>query len=709
MSRKAHSTIRKGHARLQVAAQEAEPAFLTRIRLRAQRRALWLRRLWASYPAGAGQGQAISDPEIDQILQDPVQGTTAEESFYRGDEHARQLSEAIRSADERALGDAGLQRLGKEFTLSAPELDLLALTVAVELDPRLRRVCGYLQDDAMACYPTPWLASGLFAWPASASPGRDSALLRWQLARPLAEASQPWGNTVPWAADPYIVAWLLQRGQQDTALGQAATLVRALDVAASHACLYPEQLAAMEAFARAFQGQEAAAPVRIELVGAAGVGKRTLAAQLASALGTDLVVADAGALFGDGVPVALACERAVRAVRLARLEGAAIYWHNAEGVDLGLCTAAEGIGLALFGVPAPLTWPAGEAVARQSWQLPPLTRAARLALWRTLTDQPAPDPLAEWQLTPAEIKAAAQVAPAGMEATARACQQLLHQVPGELFTPLPTPYTWDDMVLMPPLRQHLAELEQQVRLRWHVYEEWGFERLCPLGKGISALFSGPSGTGKTMAAQVLARALGLELYRVDLSGVMNKYIGETEKRLKQIFDACERANVLLFFDEADALFGQRTQVKDAHDRFANIEIDYLLQRMEQFDGLAILATNRKNDLDLAFLRRLRFIIDFLQPAPAERLALWQKALLPIAANGHELLDTLNWAFLADKLAMSGAEIKAAALNAAFLACAEGKRIGMRHILHAARRELSKHGVAVRAGAWEGWNDGPAAD
>ncbi len=159
------------------------------------------------------------------------------------------------------------------------------------------------------------------------------------------------------------------------------------------------------------------------------------------------------------------------------------------------------------------------------------------------------------------------------------------------------------------LRQHLDELEQQVRLRWSVYEEWGFERLCPMGRGITALFAGPSGTGKTMAAQVLARSLGMELYRVDLSGVVNKYIGETEKRLKQVFDACERANVVLFFDEADALFGQRTQVKDAHDRFANIEIDYLLQRMEQFDGLAILATNRKGDLDRAFLRRIRFIVD----------------------------------------------------------------------------------------------------
>ena len=156
-------------------------------------------------------------------------------------------------------------------------------------------------------------------------------------------------------------------------------------------------------------------------------------------------------------------------------------------------------------------------------------------------------------------------------------------------------------------------------------DDWGFARLTSLGRGTTALFAGPSGTGKTMAAQVLARSLGLDLYRVDLAGVVSKYIGETEKHLREVFEACERAPVLLLFDEADALFGKRTQVSDAHDRYANIEIDYVLQRMEQFDGLAVLATNRKGDLDTAFVRRLRFIIDFAPPRPA-------RARAPVAAG-----------------------------------------------------------------------------
>jgi SpoVK/Ycf46/Vps4 family AAA+-type ATPase len=221
-----------------------------------------------------------------------------------------------------------------------------------------------------------------------------------------------------------------------------------------------------------------------------------------------------------------------------------------------------------------------------------------------------------------------------------------------------------------------------------------------MGRGLTALFAGPSGTGKTMAAQVLARALGMDLYRVDLAGVINKYIGETEKHLRRVFEACERANVLLFFDEADALFGQRMQVKDAHDRFANIEIDYLLQRMEQFDGVAVLATNRKEDLDKAFLRRLRFLIDFLPPGPAERLELWRKSLPLQSPSGEEILGAIDWELLASKLTLTGADIKSAALGAAFLARATNSKITMQQVISAVRRQMSKHGQVLRMGDLE---------
>ncbi|NJM60641.1 MAG: ATP-binding protein [Oscillatoriales cyanobacterium RU_3_3] len=459
---------------------------------------------------------------------------------------------------------------------------------------------------------------------------------------------------------------------------------------------------AIESFVAAMGRVDRNVPLEIELVGAPGAGKRTLAMQVCAALNLDLMTADASLLLGADVPRSLALERLMRVVRLAGLSGAALYWHGLEDVNPKLWQWSQfHCGLTFLGVTVPLE-PSQNRVIRRSFSLPRLTRTQQVQLWQQLTnDSPVPDAIANWLLTPAEIQKATQVTSAGTETITAVCRQMLHRQAGELFAPLGCPYTWADIVLPETVRQHLRELEEQARLRWQVYEEWGFGQLCPMGQGMTALFSGPSGTGKTMAAQVLARSLDMELYRVDLAGVINKYIGETEKRLKQVFDACERANVLLFFDEADALFGQRTQVKDAHDRFANIEIDYLLQRMEQFDGIAILATNRKSDLDRAFLRRIRFIVDFVQPGVEERSQLWRSALLESTPQGEPLLEGIDWEFLANKLTMTGADIKSAALGAAFLARSQGTRIAMQHVLHAARREMAKHGVAIRTGEWEG--------
>ena len=257
------------------------------------------------------------------------------------------------------------------------------------------------------------------------------------------------------------------------------------------------------------------------------------------------------------------------------------------------------------------------------------TRSAgreRLQLWASLTTAQAPPAVAEWALRPAEIRVAAYAAAAGDEEVGEVCRRLLMAGTPELLSPLPLPFTWADLVLSQATTTHLRELQAQAAARAQVLDDWRFSRLTSLGRGTTALFAGPSGTGKTMAAQVLARSLGLSLYRVDLAGVVSKYIGETEKHLRELFGACERAPVLLLFDEADALFGKRTQVSDAHDRYANIEIDYMLQRMEQFDGIAVLATNRKADLDTAFVRRLRFIIDFAPPTADERERLWRLAL-----------------------------------------------------------------------------------
>lgn len=686
--------------------RSAEPAFMTRIRLRARRRMIWLRHLWGKNLQDAEQGLAISHGEVDRILIGTERDASAESAFYETDTTVRLLNGQIHAIDRWIINDEAWERLHRDFALSQAEIDLLMLAVAVEVDPLLRRVYGYLHDDATASSATPWLAASLFQWSSPIDFGPDTALVRWRMAWPLEGLVNPWTITAPWMADPQMVSWLTHGGALDPAVGPAMQFVPA---GKEKLCLYPAQLAAMRAFVEAMrqeqhfplQGETAPVPLELELIGAEGAGKKTLASQFCEELGVNMLTADAGMLLSSDVSLPVLVERATRVVRTARLTDAVLYWHDAEGVDPRVWRMVPGYsGLTIFGTSSPMAQQKRSAVARKSFRLPLLKRGTRATLWKQLSDLPLPEQVADWMLTPAEMVNAARVAPAGAEAVVEVCRQALYQGPGELFTPLPCPFSWDDIVLTPSVRQHLAELEGQARLRWVVYEEWGFERLFALGRGVTALFAGPSGTGKTMAAQVLARSLDMDLYRVDLAGVMSKYIGETEKRLKQIFDACERANVLLFFDEADALFGQRTQVKDAHDRFANIEIDYLLQRMEQFDGIAILATNRKGDMDSAFLRRLRFIVDFMPPGAVERLTLWKIALPQRTPNGEELIDQIDWEFLAGKLNMTGADIKAAALGAAFLARAEGTRISMKQVLYAARREMAKHGVLLRPDDWE---------
>ncbi|MCB9128397.1 MAG: ATP-binding protein [Ardenticatenales bacterium] len=243
--------------------------------------------------------------------------------------------------------------------------------------------------------------------------------------------------------------------------------------------------------------------------------------------------------------------------------------------------------------------------------------------------------------------------------------------------------SWEDLVLPSTQIHLLREAAAQVRQRMKVYHDWGFAKKGNRGLGISALFAGPSGTGKTMAAEVLARSLQLDLYRVDLSAVVSKYIGETEKNLRRIFDSADEGGAILLFDEADALFGKRSEVKDAHDRYANVEVSYLLQRMEAYRGLAILTTNLEHALDTAFLRRIRFVVQFPFPSAPQRAEIWRRIFpdkTPTEALDVEKLARLN---------VTGGHIRTIALTAAFLAADAGEPVGMTHLLQAARSEYAK--------------------
>lgn len=248
-------------------------------------------------------------------------------------------------------------------------------------------------------------------------------------------------------------------------------------------------------------------------------------------------------------------------------------------------------------------------------------------------------------------------------------------------------YTWEDIILPKDTKNQLKEVAGSIKFKGIVYSDWGFDRKLSIGKGLNVLFSGPSGTGKTMAAEIIAKETHLDIYKIDLSNVVSKYIGETEKNLSKIFSEAQTSNAILFFDEADTLFGKRSEVKDAHDRYANIEIGYLLQKMEEFDGVVILATNLSKNIDDAFLRRIQIAIDFPFPDDSHRKLIWTR-MFPEEAP---LAKDIDYNFLAGKIKLAGGNIKNIAIAAAFYAAENSGEISMHHIMHAAKREYQKIG------------------
>lgn len=340
-------------------------------------------------------------------------------------------------------------------------------------------------------------------------------------------------------------------------------------------------------------------------------------------------------------------------------------------------------------------------------QLTALDERERLELFRTaLRDMPLADDVSAEELagkfhfSPRQIRLAAQQA-IGLaqldhkkkldgEGLHQACyRQVVHRL-GELAHRVPAAYTWDDVVLPAPQKQLMQQACNHVRYQYQVYCSWGFERKISYGRGLSILFAGSPGTGKTMCAQVIARQLNMEMYKVNISQIVSKYIGETEKNLQAVFAEARDSNCILFFDECDALFGKRSEVKDSHDRNANVEVAYLLQQIEEYDGVCILATNLVGNIDAAFMRRITYVVHFPFPDAAMREEIYRRTIPAAVPLG----DDIDWKFLAEKFELSGGHIKNIVLVAAFMAAGQGTPVCMRHLLRAAVGELKKNEIVV---------------
>jgi ATP-dependent 26S proteasome regulatory subunit len=469
-------------------------------------------------------------------------------------------------------------------------------------------------------------------------------------------------------------------------------------------------------FARQQDGRGGPAPI-ISLTGASGVGKQVTAEALCQEQGLPMLVVDCAVLAVAGLELPGTLLSLLG--REAILQSAALYWKNADALAseapplwrpafLEALAAHPGpsflsgrLGLEPKGVLG------GRAFIQVELPRPGVPEQRRL--WEAaLAGAPVSASVdfemltSTFRLTGGQIRDAAAAArnlarfreperdTVTQEDLATACRTQSTPRLSTLARKVGSRARWDDVVLPPERKELLEEISLHVQHRGRVMGAWGFDDKLTSGKGISALFSGPPGTGKTMAAGALVGALGLDLYQVDLSAVVSKYIGETEKQLGRLFDEAEGSSAVLFFDEADALFGKRTEVNDSHDRNANLETSYLLQRIEAYDGLVILATNFSKNMDEAFVRRFRFIIDFPLPGEEERRHIWERIFPTGMPRGADLdLD-----FLARRFELAGAYIRNIALRAAFLAAAEGEGVWLRHVLGAARREYQKMGKVM---------------
>ncbi len=673
-------------------------------RVRARGRALGKDAPWGAY---------IGEAEVDEILGDLLDVGPFRIEDEQLDE-LRTLLAARRAEAAEAAQEGPLAWLAASFDLSTDDLDLLLLALAPEVNARYLRLFGYLQDDFGAQNLTPSLALRLLRdqragrLELAARLGPDGPLLRHRLIL-LADDDVPMQVRRMQVA-PRIARWLMQGELADPDLHPWARLE-------SGDALTP----ARPGVANAVEGLlSALADARDPVIRLKARSRRDLfeaARDTARRLGSPLLVADLAAAERLGIQ---AESTATALAREARLQRAVLLVLDAPKDDdrdplAPLLLATRGSRRPLLLQANASSDPLGEGRRHLTLDLPGLPLRERRAAWqRALAglressseahtwDALDPDVLARrYRFTPGQIDQVLELA-ADRAATHGASQPSADDIlascadaflpdPGPLAVRSPVRRGWDDLVLPPDTHRMLLEILAQVERREQVLEALGEARVRPGERGIKALFAGPPGTGKSLSAEVLAHTLGYPLFRVDLASVVSKYVGETEKQLGRLFSAAEEAPCVLLFDEADALFGKRAEVKGAQDRFANLEVSYLLQRLEAFDGVAILTSNIKRNIDEAFLRRFTYVLDFPFPEANERVRIWERVL----TEQFPLADDIPIEALAAEFKLAGANIWNVAVAAAVSAAGtEERKITRPMLAHAVRREYQKMGREV---------------
>ncbi|MBA2812381.1 AAA family ATPase [Streptomyces sp. KM273126] len=655
--------------------------------------------------AGARDGGSTLTAEIQRVLA-RVDAHAARVDGARDDgardDDAGAPGTTVASASGGGPGTAPLDALAACFGLTPFERDLVLLTAAHELEPTTAARCAAACGDRERTYPTFSIALAALDEPHWSALTPVAPLRRWRIVELDDETRL---TTSRLRLDERILHFLLDSPYLDARLhGQ----LRRTPVPDALPPSY--DLAANRIAAGWTTGTGSEAPLLVQVTGGDLRSRADIAAAAAARSGLGLY-----SMAAEDVPTDPA-ERD----RLARLwQREAILLPAALLVEVGELERDQRAATEAFlaGAAVPVVVSSEDPLRSERPHgarvtVPSLDEQEQLGLWTAafedvadLRDSELRSLVAQFQLPPHVIRSAAaavrrdlpheeELDPAELAWRAGLDEARIGM--DELGRRIEPQAGWHDLVLHDRQTSVLREIVAHVRQRPTVHQEWGFAGTLRRGLGVTALFAGGSGTGKTLAAEVMAKELGLDLFIVDLSQVVSKYIGETEKNLRRVFDAAERGGALLLFDEADALFGKRSEVKDSHDRYANLEVSYLLMRMEAYRGLAILTTNMKKALDNAFLRRIRFVVDFPFPAEHERAEIWRRVMplqAPVKDIDPELLAQLT---------VAGGSIRNIALSGAFLAAEEGDRLQMRHMLAAARTEYLKLERSLTPGEVRGW-------
>ena len=672
-------------ADINISTNDLEGLVLRRIRLLARRRIAWLRKCWTAHTANSN-GEFNAHTEVDGYLYEN-ESTALEKEWYERDSDMQKISCVLEETDKVLFDDttSRINILVHIFGLNRLEIDILHTCLVISIEPNLGSVFAYLHDNSAKNYVTESLIARLFGYGNSIIFPASSPLKIWGLIKEIVPQQ---GEPFRLECDPYIKNWILGfNGLDDTLIGF-------ISVQSVEKPLYDWPIKNIVADINRMQSDaNLQNKLRIFIEGSEGSGRKSFAAIVCKEFDLPLLSINADRIPENRWPLVYMLVQ-----RQAFLLNAAIAWYGETMSGHYWPTNMPSFNLQFVIGESDESLTANNNFLDMRVVLPPILFEERLKLWKKHVPLSVTWPKAEmeemvlrYETTVGQIVSIGKKMTPTISDADEALRVDSGRRLGNLAQQMPSTFTFDDLVIPDYTRKGIEDFIFEATERVQFWEQPRIKRLFPQGRSLIGLFAGSPGTGKTMSAQVIAATLKLDLFRIDLSNVVSKYIGESSKNIQRILSRAQNMNVVLLFDEADSLFGKRTDIKDAHDRYANTDTNYLLQAIETYPGIVILASNKKSNIDSGFTRRLRYVLEFPKPDAAQRLLLWKKIIGELV--GNKILSELEseLAKLSVLIEITGAQIKQAVLSALFMARREKSSINIYYILAGLERELAKEG------------------